>query len=46
MEKMIKKKIQGVPKKMFPCLRGHNSYKNGTKVISKGSFVILRQFSF
>ena len=38
--------IQGVPKKMFPCLRGYNSCKKGTTVKSKVSFEILRQFSF
>ena len=38
--------IQGVPKKMFPCLRGYNSYKKGATVKSKVSFEILRQFFF
>ena len=38
--------IQGVPKKMFPCLRGYNSCKKGATVKSKVSFEILRQFSF
>ena len=40
------RKIQGVPKKMFPCLRGYNSCKKGATVKSKVSFEILRQFSF
>ena len=38
--------IQGVPKKMFPCLRGYNSGKNGTTIKSKVSFEIYMQFSF
>ena len=38
--------VQGVPKKMFPCLRGYNSCKKGATVKSKVSFEILRQFSF
>ena len=38
--------IQGVPKKMFPCLRGYNSCKKGATIKSKVSFEILRQFSF
>ena len=29
--------VQGVPKKMFPCLRGYNSDKNGTTIKSKMS---------
>ena len=38
--------IQGVPKKMFPCLRGYNSGKNGTTIKIKVSFKIYMQFSF
>ena len=34
-------KLQGVPKKMFPCLRGHNSPKNGTRNKSRVIFKIL-----
>ena len=33
-------------KKMFPCLRGYNSDKNGTTIKSKMSFKIYMQFSF
>ena len=36
----------GCPKKMFPCLRGYNSGKNGTTIKSKVSFKIYIQFSF
>ena len=39
-------KIQGVPKKMFPCLRGYNSGKNCTTIKSNVSFKIYMQFSF
>ena len=38
--------IQGVPKKMFPCLRGHNSPKNGPRNKSRVIFEILRSSSF
>ena len=38
--------VQGVPKKMFPCLRGHNSPKNGTRNKSRVIFEILRSSSF
>ena len=38
--------LQGVPKKSSPCLRGHNSPKNGTKNKSRVSFEILRSSAF
>ena len=38
--------LQGVPKKMFPCLRGYHSAKNNTTIKSKVSFKIYMQFSF
>ena len=38
--------VQGVPKKMFPCLRGHNSPKKGTRNKSRVIFEILRSSSF
>ena len=37
--------VQGVPKKMFPCLRGHNSPINDTRNKSRVIFQILRKFS-